>query len=78
MNKGGAWIGFHFAAFALTPSKYPQDWDWYHQTFLGTGQCKSNTWRPTSADDRNQKGIFRLTSLPKPLPPLQMVVSLGT
>lgn len=49
MKKGGAWIGFHFAAFALTPSKYPQDWNWYHETFLGAGQYKSNTWRPTSA-----------------------------
>jgi len=49
MSQGGAWIGFHFAAFALTPSKYPQDWDWYHRTFLGSGQYKSNTWRPTSA-----------------------------
>lgn len=49
MEKGGAWIGFHFCAFALSPSKYPQNWDWYHNTFLGAGQYKSNTWRPTSA-----------------------------
>lgn len=49
MDKGGAWMGFHFAAFALTPSKYAQDWDWYHNRFLGSGQYKSNTWRPTSA-----------------------------
>jgi len=49
MNKGGAWIGFHFSAFALTPSAYPENWSWYHQTFLGAGQYKSNTWRPTSA-----------------------------
>ena len=34
MEKGGAWIGFHFAAFALTPSDFPQDWDWYHNQFL--------------------------------------------
>jgi uncharacterized protein len=57
MENGGAWLGFHFAAFALTPSTYPQNWDWYHQTFLGVGQFKSNTWRPTSAilrvEDRN-------------------------
>ena len=25
MEKGGAWIGFHFAGFALTPSAYPQN-----------------------------------------------------
>lgn len=49
MENGGGWIGFHFAAFALTPSAYPQDWDWYHDQFLGSGQYKSNTWRPTSA-----------------------------
>jgi hypothetical protein len=49
MEKGGAWIGFHFAGFALTPSDYPQNWDWYHEQFLGAGQYKSNTWRPTSA-----------------------------
>lgn len=49
MENGGAWMGFHFAAFALTPSDYPQNWDWYHNQFLGSGQYKSNTWRPTSA-----------------------------
>lgn len=49
MEEGGAWMGFHFAAFALTPSAFPQDWDWYHNKFIGAGQYKSNTWRPTSA-----------------------------
>lgn len=49
MKKGGGWLGFHFSAFALTPSSYPQNWDWYHNEFLGSGQYKSNTWRPTSA-----------------------------
>jgi len=49
MENGGAWMGFHFAAFALTPSGYPQNWDWYHNQFLGCGEYKSNTWRPTSA-----------------------------
>lgn len=49
MEKGGAWMGFHFAGFALTPSDYPQNWDWYHEDFLGAGQYKGNTWRPTSA-----------------------------
>jgi uncharacterized protein len=46
---GGAWMGFHFSAFALTPSDFPQNWDWYHERFLGSGQCVSNTWRPVSA-----------------------------
>jgi hypothetical protein len=49
MEKGGAFMGFHFSAFALTPSSYPQNWDWYHEKFLGSGQYGSNTWRPTSA-----------------------------
>jgi len=49
MERGGAWMGFHFAGFALTPSAYPQNWDWYHTEFLGSGQYASNTWRPTSA-----------------------------
>ncbi|WP_240627801.1 ThuA domain-containing protein [Terrimonas sp.] len=49
MNKGGAWMGFHFAGFALTPSGFPQNWDWYHNTFIGAGSYKGNTWRPTPA-----------------------------
>ena len=49
MEHGGAWMGFHFAGFALTPSMYPQNWDWYHNDFLGSGEYASNTWRPTSA-----------------------------
>jgi len=57
MEKGGGWIGFHFSAFALTPSDFPMDWDWYHNIFLGSGSYVSNTWRPTSAvlrvEDRN-------------------------
>jgi uncharacterized protein len=49
MEQGGAWMGFHFAGFALTPSAYPANWSWYHDTFLGSGQYVSNTWRPTAA-----------------------------
>ncbi|MGN6495164.1 MAG: ThuA domain-containing protein [Agriterribacter sp.] len=49
MENGGAWIGFHFAGFALTPSAFPQNWNWYHNNFIGAGQYKSNTWRPTAA-----------------------------
>ena len=49
MENGGAWMGFHFSAFALTPSEYPMNWDWYHNQFLGSGSYVSNTWRPTSA-----------------------------
>jgi hypothetical protein len=49
MEEGGAWMGFHFAGFALTPSEYPQNWEWYHDQFLGSGEYVSNTWRPTAA-----------------------------
>jgi len=49
MDTGGAWMGFHFSAFALTPSAYPQNWDWYHNMFLGSGQYAGNTWAPTTA-----------------------------
>jgi hypothetical protein len=49
MEHGGAWMGFHFSGFALTPSTYPANWDWYHNTFLGSGSYVSNTWRPVSA-----------------------------
>jgi hypothetical protein len=49
MEHGGAWMGFHFAGFALNNSKYPSNWDWYHHEFLGSGSYRSNTWRPTSA-----------------------------
>jgi hypothetical protein len=57
MKGGGSWMGFHFSAFALTPSDFPQNWDWYHNEFLGSGQYVSNTWRPVSAilrvEDKN-------------------------
>ncbi|HNW56963.1 MAG TPA: ThuA domain-containing protein [Bacteroidales bacterium] len=49
MENGGAWMGFHFCAFALTPSAYNQDWNWYHNQFLGSGQYAGNTWAPTTA-----------------------------
>lgn len=49
MDNGGGWMGFHFAGFALTPSDFPQNWDWYHNEFLGSGSYVSNTWRPVSA-----------------------------
>ncbi|MCP9753210.1 ThuA domain-containing protein [Ferruginibacter sp. HRS2-29] len=49
MKNGGAWIGFHFAAFAMNGSGILQDWTWYHNDFLGSGEYVSNTWRPTSA-----------------------------
>ena len=61
MESGGGWIGFHFAAFALNNSAYPQNWDWYHNTFLGSGEYGSNTWRPTSAILRVEDGKHPVT-----------------
>ena len=49
MEQGGAWMGFHFAAFSLADSAFPDNWNWYHQQFLGSGAYGSNTWRPTPA-----------------------------
>jgi uncharacterized protein len=49
MERGGAWMGFHFAGFALTPSDVPADWPWYHDSLIAAGQYVSNTWRPTAA-----------------------------
>lgn len=64
MKNGGAFMGFHFSAFALTPSMYPQNWDWYHNEFLGSGEYWSNTWRPTSAilkvEDRKHPAMKHL------------------
>ncbi len=72
INNGGAWMGFHFSAFALTPSAFPNDWSWYHDIFLGCGEYKGNTWRPTSAilkvEDRNHPSTKRLAKKIKASP----------
>ena len=66
MKHGGAWMGFHFSAFALTPSAFNQDWDWYHNEFLGSGQYISNTWHPTSAILKVEDSTFpALKHLPR-------------
>ncbi|MGW0995638.1 ThuA domain-containing protein [Streptomyces sp. NPDC002520] len=44
MAGGGGFIGFHVSAYNDNTS----DWPWYHNTFLGTGTFKSNTWGPTA------------------------------
>ena len=61
MASGGGWLGFHFAGFALTPSEFPQNWDWYHNHFLGSGSWLSNTWRPTPAILRVEDPNFPVT-----------------
>jgi hypothetical protein len=64
MEQGGAWMGFHFAGFALTPSDFPENWAWYHQQFLGAGEFKGNTWHPTAAilrvEDRKHPATKKL------------------
>ena len=64
MENGGAFMGFHFSAFALTPSAYSQNWNWYHNTLLGSGEYQSNTWKPTSAilkvEDRKHPAMKHL------------------
>jgi hypothetical protein len=72
MEQGGAWMGFHFAGFALTPSDFPQNWDWYHNNFLGSGEYLGNTWRPTSAvlrvEDRDHPATRNLPETFKSAP----------
>jgi hypothetical protein len=72
MENGGAWMGFHFAGFALTPSAVPQNWDWYHNDFLAAGSYVGNTWRPTAATLRvegtNHPATRRLPSTFKSAP----------
>ena len=65
MENGGGFIGFHFAAFAMNDTNYPQNWDWYHNTFLGSGQYVSNTWRPTPALLKVEQQHPAVKSLPK-------------
>lgn len=64
MEKGGGFIGFHFSAFSLNDSEFPQNWDWYHNQFLGSGQHRGNSWRPTAAvlrvEDPNHPAVRRL------------------
>jgi hypothetical protein len=66
MDNGGACIIFHFAGFALTPSDFPQNWNWYHDTLIASGQYKGNTWRPTTANLKNENPAHPLLkNLPK-------------
>ena len=44
---------------------HPQNWDWYHNQFLGAGQYEGNTWRPTSAILKmEKKGPLRTSIRP--------------
>lgn len=45
MRSGGAWMGFHVSAFTTEA----QNWPWYYDQFLGSGDFRSNTWGPTTS-----------------------------
>ncbi|MEV7991873.1 ThuA domain-containing protein [Streptomyces sp. NPDC086077] len=45
MRAGGGWLGFHVSAFTTNAGAWP----WYYNTFLGSGNFRSNTWGPTTA-----------------------------
>ncbi|WP_264551340.1 ThuA domain-containing protein [Flavobacterium sp. N2038] len=65
MENGGGFIGFHFSAFALNDSSYPQNWNWYHNTLLGSGEYASNTWKPTPAVLRVENQDAITINIPK-------------
>jgi len=45
VERGGGYMGFHVSAFTTNAN----EWSWYHNTFLGSGNFVRNTWRPTPA-----------------------------
>ncbi|GLW29039.1 RICIN domain-containing protein [Actinoplanes regularis] len=45
MNNGGGWLGFHVSAFTTDAAG---EWNWYYNTFLGSGNFATNTWGPTA------------------------------
>ncbi|WP_098025507.1 ThuA domain-containing protein [Streptomyces sp. st115] len=60
MRGGGAWMGFHVAAFTTDSGSWP----WYYEQFLGSGDFATNTWGPTTAtlhtDHRTHPSTERL------------------
>jgi hypothetical protein len=60
MQNGGAWLGFHVSAFNTNPG----GWSWYHNTFLGTGAFRSNTWGPTRVTLRKEVSHPSTAGLP--------------
>jgi type 1 glutamine amidotransferase len=60
MQNGGAFFGFHVSAFNTDPNVWP----WYHNTFLGTGAFRNNTWGPEAAvlrtENRTHASTVRL------------------
>ncbi|MBO9203342.1 MULTISPECIES: carbohydrate-binding protein [Niastella] len=60
MDNGGGWMGFHVSAYTDNSA----GWSWYYNTFLGSGNFRSNTWGPTTAvlkcEDRTHPSTLRL------------------
>jgi hypothetical protein len=60
MTNGGGWIGFHVSAFSTNSN----EWSWYYNTFLGSGNFQTNTWLPTAetlkVEDRNHPSMAGL------------------
>ncbi|MCE7003576.1 ThuA domain-containing protein [Kibdelosporangium philippinense] len=60
MENGGGFFGWHVSAFTQNASQWP----WYHNTFLGSGNFRNNTWFPTAAtlqtDNRTHPATKRL------------------
>jgi hypothetical protein len=58
--NGGGYFGFHVSAF----TDNADNWPWFHNTFLGSGTFRSNTWGPTTAvlktEDRTHPSTSRL------------------
>ncbi|MBM2616017.1 RICIN domain-containing protein [Actinoplanes sp. LDG1-06] len=44
MQNGGGFLGFHVSAFTTNAN----EWSWYYNTFLGSGNFATNTWGPTA------------------------------
>ena len=45
VQNGGGFFGFHVSAWTDNAN----GWSWYHNTFLGSGNFRNNTWGPEAA-----------------------------
>ena len=65
VQGGGAWMGFHVSAFTTNAN----DWSWYYNTFLGSGNFATNTWGPTAETLKIEDRTHPTTSsLPATIP----------
>ncbi|MFF8873124.1 ThuA domain-containing protein [Streptomyces massasporeus] len=58
VRAGGGWMGFHVSAFTTDAGSWP----WYYNSFLGSGDFRSNTWGPTTAVLRAEDRTHPATS----------------